>query len=134
MSIIVDTVENRIQNPILTAFDSFVAPKIEWAIRSINASSGRNTTNVTADSERREHSGITAIFENVPERNNTTHVLNTNDETRNKIPDWVSELTVPDTHFDRQPHTHHKHTDLFKEKLRGSWKKNRKLKKKRNNT
>ena len=33
MSIIVDTVEDRIQNAILTAIDSIVAPKIELAIR-----------------------------------------------------------------------------------------------------
>ena len=33
MSIIVDTVEDRIQNAILTAIDNIVAPKIELAIR-----------------------------------------------------------------------------------------------------
>ena len=30
-----------------------------------------------------------------------------NDETRNNIPDEVSELSLPETHFDRQSHTHH---------------------------
>ena len=39
MSNIVATDEDRIQNSILTAFDIFVAPKIELAVRSINASS-----------------------------------------------------------------------------------------------
>ena len=48
-SIIVDTVENRIKNAILTAYDSIVAPKIELAIRSINASSGQDATSVTAN-------------------------------------------------------------------------------------
>ena len=42
---IVDTVEDRIQNAILTAIDNIIAPKIELAIRSLNASSGR-TQNV----------------------------------------------------------------------------------------
>ena len=46
----VDTVEDRIQNAFLTAIDSIVAPKIELAIRSINASSGRDVTSVTANS------------------------------------------------------------------------------------
>ena len=41
MDNIVDTVEDRIQNAILAAIDNIVAPKIELAIRSINASSGR---------------------------------------------------------------------------------------------
>ena len=34
-------------------------------------------------------------------------MFNTNDETRNKIPDEVGELSVPGTHLDRQAHTHH---------------------------
>ena len=103
-----DTVGDRIQNAILTAIDTIFTPKIELAIRSINASSGRDATIVMVSSERGEIIGITAPFENVSERNNTLHVLNTYDETRNKIPDEVSELSVPDTHSDRQPHTHHR--------------------------
>ena len=63
MSNFVDTVEDRIQNAILTAFDSIVAPKIELAIRSKNASSGRDVTSVTAISEREEHVGINTSFE-----------------------------------------------------------------------
>ena len=39
MSNIVDTVEDRIQNAILTAIENIVAPKIELAIESINTSS-----------------------------------------------------------------------------------------------
>ena len=35
------------------------------------------------------------------------HVSNVNDETRHNIPDKVSELSVPETHFDRQTHTNH---------------------------
>ena len=50
MSNIVDTVEDRIQNAILTAIENIVAPKIELAIRSINASSGRDVTSVTTNS------------------------------------------------------------------------------------
>ena len=52
MSNIVDTVEDRIQNAILTAIDSIVAPKIELATRSINAASGRDATSVAANSEQ----------------------------------------------------------------------------------
>ena len=54
MSNIVDTVEDRIQNAILTAIENIVAPKIELAIRSIIASSGRDATSVSTNSERRE--------------------------------------------------------------------------------
>ena len=107
MSNIVDTVEDRIQNAILTAIDNIVAPKIELAIRSINASSGRDVTSVSANSERREHVGINASFENASGNNNTLGVSNVNDETRHNIPDEVSDLSVPETHFDRQAHTRH---------------------------
>ena len=62
MSNIVDTVEESIQNTNLTAIDNIVAPRIELAIRSINASSGRDVTGVTANSERGEHVGINAPF------------------------------------------------------------------------
>ena len=107
MSNIVDTVEDRIQNAILTAIDNLDAPKIELAIRSINASSGRDVTRVTANSEREEHVGINTPFENASGNSNTLHVLNVNDEIRNNISDEVSELSVPETGFDRQAHTHH---------------------------
>ena len=107
MSNIVDKVEDRIQNAILTAIDNIVAPKIELAIRSINASSGRDVTSVTANSERGEHVGINASFENASGNNNILRVSNVNDETRHNIPDEVNELSVPETRFDRQTHTHH---------------------------
>ena len=108
MSNIVDTVEDRIQNAILSAIDNIIAPKIELAIRSINASSGRDVASVTANSERGERAGINASFENASENNNILRVSNVNDETRQNIPDEVSELSVPETRFDRQPHTHHR--------------------------
>ena len=108
MSNIVDTVEDRIQNAFLSAIDNIVAPQIELAIRSMNASSGRDMTNVAANSERGEHVGINAFFENASENNNIQQVLNGNDETRNNVPDEVSELTVPGARFDPQKHTHHR--------------------------
>ena len=107
MSNIVDTVEDRIQNANLTAIENIVAPKIELAIRSINASSGRDVTSVTANSERGARVGINASFEDASENNNTLRVPNVNDETRLNIPDEVSEFSVNETHFDRQAHTHH---------------------------
>ena len=97
MSNIVDTVEDRIQNAILTAIDNVVAPKIELAIRSINASSGRDVTSVTVNSERGEHVGINASFENASGNNNTLGVSNRNDETRHNIPDEVSPFTERST-------------------------------------
>ena len=102
MSNIIDTVEDRIQNAILAAIGNIIAPKIELAIRSIKASSGR------ANSERGEHVGINALFENAYGNNNILQASNVNDETRNNIPDEVSELLVPETLFDQPAHTYHR--------------------------
>ena len=110
MKNIIDTVEDRIQNAILTAIDNIVTPKIEIAIRSINASSERDVTSVSSNSERRERVWINASFENASRNNDTLDVFNVNDESRNNIPDEVSELSVSETHFDRQAHTHHNYS------------------------
>ena len=91
----------------MTAIDIIVAPKIEIAIRSKNASNGQDATSVTAITELGEHLGITAPFGKASGNNNVLHISNVNDETRNNIPDQVSELSVPETRFDRQAHTHH---------------------------
>ena len=117
MNNFVDTVEEKIQNAILTAIDNIVASKFHLALKSINASSGRDATSVAANSECREHVEINAFFDNASENNNIQQVLNGNDETRNNILDKVSELSVPETRFDRQTHTHHRTgVDFF-----GTW-------------
>ena len=101
LSNFIDTVEDKIQIAFLTAFDNIVAPKIALVFRPIKKFSG------CANSERWEHVGINALFENASENNNILHASNVNDETRHSIPDELSELSVPETHFDRQAHTHH---------------------------
>ena len=107
MNNIVDTVEDRIQNAILTALDNIVAPKIELSIRSTNASSGRDVTSVSGNPERREHVGINASLENASENNSTLGVTNINDEPRRSFQDEVGESPVQGTQFDRQSHAHH---------------------------
>ena len=79
---------------------------------SLNTSTGRDATYFRAISERREHIGIIASFENISERNNKLHVLNVNNQTRNKTPDEACELSVPRTRFDKQPNTHHRNVSL----------------------
>ena len=51
MGKIVDTVEDGIQKANLTAIDSIITPKIELAVISKNASSGRDATSVLVNSE-----------------------------------------------------------------------------------
>ena len=82
MGNIVETVGKKIQNAILTTIGSTITPKIELALRSINASSGQNATSGMPNSEAGEQIGITLPFENASERNITPNVFNKNDETR----------------------------------------------------
>ena len=91
MAIIVDTVEDRIQNAILTAIDNIIAPKIELAIRSINASLGQDVASVSVNSECREQVGISASFESASGSKDTPGTSKVNDETRNNFADEVSE-------------------------------------------
>ena len=93
MGNIVDTVEGRIQNAMLTEIDNLRTRKIEFLVRSINSSSEQDAASVTANSEREECIRNTASSEIVSERNNTFHALNTNDETLGDIPEEVSELS-----------------------------------------
>ena len=108
MGNIVDTVEDRIQNAIRIAIDRIINFKIELVIRLMKASCERVATRALAISERRQHIVITSPLENVSETNNTLHVLNIKYDTRNKVQEEVSELSVPETHFDRQRHTYYR--------------------------
>ena len=103
----IDTVEDRIHNAILTAIDNFITPKNKLAVKSIDASSGRDAASVAVNLEQGERIGNNASFENLSERNNTFHELNVKDRARGSTPDEVSELSVPEAHFDKQSHTHH---------------------------
>ena len=60
-----------------------------------------------ANSERGEDIKMLTSSESVSDKNNTLHVSITNDETRNRIPNEVSEMLFPGILSDRQPHIHH---------------------------
>ena len=112
MSIVSGTVEDKIQSAILAAIDKFITPRIELAVRSMNASSGGHAASVTAVSVRGEQVSTTASFQNVSDRNITLHELIVNDETQGIIPDKANEFSVPGTHFERQPHTHYSTSNI----------------------
>ena len=92
MSNVIEKVEEIIQNAILAAMGNNITPRVELTVRLINASSGRDAASVTTNSQRGEQVGITTSFENVSDRNNKSHEVNVNDETREYIPDELSDL------------------------------------------
>ena len=91
--------------------DNSITPSTELAVRSMNASSGRDAACVTTISERREQVSVTATFEKVSDKNNMFHELNVSDETREYFLDRVSEFLVSRADLDRQSHTHHTSQD-----------------------
>ena len=107
----VDTVEDKIQDGILSVFDRNITSSIESALRLTKASSGRNFASVSANSQRGEHIGITCSLENASDGENTIHDFDANDETCGNIPDEIDEILVSKTHFDRQSHSNHMVTD-----------------------
>ena len=62
MGSFVDTVEDKIQNATSTAIDNIITLKIELAVWSIKAISGRYATSVMASSECGENIGVTVLF------------------------------------------------------------------------
>ena len=90
------------------AIDNGIIARKKLASMSIEASSGPvDSISVKVNSEPGQRIGITPSLEIVYERKNTLHVLKINVETRINIPEKVSQLSVPGTHFDKEPRTHH---------------------------
>ena len=107
------TITERNQKENFTAVGTFIPPRIELAIGSMNTSSGRDAASVAASLECGERIGVAALFVKISERNNTFHDLNTNVETRGSIPSEVSQSAVPGWIFDRQSHTFDMLTGYF---------------------
>ena len=93
--------------------DSYVAPRIQLAVRSINASSGLDAGSVWANFERQEQLGITNSYVHASSRNKTNHEFDLNEETRGYNSDEDGEIPVMRRRFDRQSCSHHKHTSHF---------------------
>ena len=51
--------------------------------------------------------GLMLLLKTHLKTNNILQVSNVNDDTRHNLSDEVSELSVPETRFDRQTHSHH---------------------------
>ena len=62
----VETVEDRIQNAILAAMDNVITPRIELALRSLDASSGQEAASVTSTLDRREQVGLLPLLRPYP--------------------------------------------------------------------
>ena len=73
--------QNGIQDAILLVMDCFIVPRVELAVRSLNASSGRVVSSEVINSEREKQTGIVFLFIVVINRNNTANESSMDDRT-----------------------------------------------------
>ena len=80
------TVETRVQDGVLTAMENLVIPRVELAMKSTNASFGRNAVGNVLEPDRRDSSGkIEGLQMTTSSRINLHTDLNRIDETRGNI-------------------------------------------------
>ena len=82
MSNVVEKLEEKILNALLTAMDNIIIPRIELAVRSMKASSGQDIASVTTNSESSEQLEISFPYSSLSDRKSFFSQLNSTDETR----------------------------------------------------
>ena len=102
---VMTTVETRVQNVVLTAIENLVIPRVELAMRSANASSGRSVDCYVLELDQGDFSG------NIEGLQMNSHSdLNRIDENRGNITVEGGGLLVNERNIERQTHTHHSTT------------------------
>ena len=111
---VMTTVETRVQGAVLTAIENLVIPRIELAMKSVNASTERVEVSVVLNPDQRDFSGnIESLQLTASSRLNSHTNLNRFDETRGNITVESGDLLVNGRNIDRQTHTHHRNKTLF---------------------
>ena len=94
----------------LAAIESLVIPRVELAMRSANASSGRSLDANVLEPDQGDFSGnIEGLQMTASSRINSRTDLNKIDETRGNSAVENGDLLVEERNIDRQTHTHHRH-------------------------
>ena len=104
---VMTTVETRVQDAVLSAIEDLVLPRVELAMKSINASSGRDADSVVPDPDWRDFSGnIEGLQMTTSSRFNSNSDLNRIDENRGSIAVEGGDLLVNERNFERQTNRH----------------------------
>ena len=105
---VITTIETRVQDALLTAIENLVIPRVELALKSANASSGRSVDSNVLEPDQRDFSGnIEGLQMTALSRINSRTDSNRIDETRDNITVEEGDLLVNERNIDRQTHTHH---------------------------
>ena len=107
---VMTAIKTRIQEAVLTAMENFVFLRVELAMKSANASSGRSVDGNVLEPDRRGFSGkFKSLQMTTSSRIHSRTELNTIVETRGNITVEKGDLVVNEKNIDRQSHTHHTH-------------------------
>ena len=102
------TVEIRIQDVVLTAKENLVIPRLELAMRSANAFSGRSLDGNVFESDQKDYLGNVKELQMTASGGISSHTpLRKSDEIRDNTTVEGDDLAVNEKHFDQQTHIHH---------------------------
>ena len=105
--IVVTTVETFVRVAVLTALELLLIPRLELAMKSVNASSGPDVNSVVPDPDQRKFSGyIESLQMTASSRISSKTEPNNIYETLSYISVEKVELSVSHRNFDPQTHTH----------------------------
>ena len=105
---VMTTVETKAQNAVLTVIENLVLPRVELAMKSVNASSGHRVGGAVLDPDGVDFSGnIEGLQLTTSNRINSHTDWNRIDETRGNTIVEEGDLSVNWRNIDRQTHTHH---------------------------
>ena len=101
-------VETRVRDAVFTAIENSVIPRVQLAMKSANASSGRSVDGNVLEPDQGDFSGnIEGLQMTASTRINSQTDLNWIDETRGNITAEEGDLLVNEKNIDRQIYTHH---------------------------
>ena len=103
------TVETRVQDAAMTEKESLVIPRVELAMKSVNASYGQGVVSVVLDPDQGDFSvNIEGLQMTASSRINSPTDFNKIDVTRGNFTIEGGDLLFNERNIDRQTHTHHR--------------------------
>ena len=105
---VMTTVGTRVQDAVLTAIENMVLLRVEFAMKSFFASSGRSVDGNVLEPDQKDFSGYTeGLQTTASNRINSRTDLKRIDETGGNITVKEGDLLVNERNIERQTHTHH---------------------------
>ena len=116
MKSVITTLKIRLKDAVLTAIESLIIPRVELAMKLVNASYGYGVDSVVLEPDQRDFSGNMEGFQMTASSRINSHTdIDRIDETRGNITvkRGRGDLLVKEGNIDRQTHNHHRSTKVW---------------------